>query len=153
MIVGPGDESKLPVPPGGDLARLEAVIERGLTTFIEVGAALLEIRERRLYREGFDSFEGYCRDRWGMARRTAYRYIEAAEVVDHVSDRTQVLPANVEQTRPLASLLPDQQRVAWARSVETAPDGRPTGEHVRAVVDDLFPKDGPPPRPDPVPDG
>src|SRR4051794_14835161 len=32
-----------------DLARLEAVVGRGLGTFLEVGLALAEIRDRRLY--------------------------------------------------------------------------------------------------------
>lgn len=32
------------------LEELEATIERGLTTFVEVGLALLEIRDSRLYR-------------------------------------------------------------------------------------------------------
>lgn len=36
---------------GGRLADLEVTIERGLTTFVEVGAALSEIRESRLYRQ------------------------------------------------------------------------------------------------------
>lgn len=35
----------------------EAIIERGLATFVEVGTALAEIRDNRLYRESHGTFE------------------------------------------------------------------------------------------------
>jgi hypothetical protein len=38
---------------------LENVIERGLSTFVEVGNALLEIRDSKLYRETHPTFEAY----------------------------------------------------------------------------------------------
>ena len=53
------------------LAHHEATIERGLETFHEVGAALLEIQDGRLYRETHAAFEDYCRERWQMSRRRA----------------------------------------------------------------------------------
>lgn len=62
------------------LVELEGVIERGLTTFVEVGAALMEIRDSRLYRETHGTFEAYCRERWGWDRTYAHRTIQAAEV-------------------------------------------------------------------------
>jgi hypothetical protein len=41
-------------------ASAEAVIERGLTTFVEVGEALLAIRDGRLYRQaGYKTWEQY----------------------------------------------------------------------------------------------
>ncbi len=63
------------------LAELETVIERGQQTFVEVGNALMKIRDQRLYRETYATFETYCRERWGWSRISAYRHIEAAEVV------------------------------------------------------------------------
>ena len=39
------------------LAECEAVIERGLATFVEVGRALLHIRDERLYRAAHRTFE------------------------------------------------------------------------------------------------
>ena len=51
----------------------EAVIESALQTLIEVGQALLEIRDRRLYLEqGFVTCEGYCRKRWNMSRASQH---------------------------------------------------------------------------------
>ena len=42
----------------------EMVIEMGWSTFVEVGLALARIRDARLYRIEFDTFETYCRERW-----------------------------------------------------------------------------------------
>ncbi len=41
----------------------ETTINAGLQTFHEVGNALLAIREARLYRQDFATFEDYCRQR------------------------------------------------------------------------------------------
>jgi hypothetical protein len=62
------------------LTELEDVIQRGMDTFVEVGAALFEIRDDRLYRASHTTFEDYCQERWGMSRRHANRTIEAASV-------------------------------------------------------------------------
>jgi len=67
---------------------LEAIIERGLETFVDVGLALLEIRDGRLYRESHATFDAYCRERWGWSRDYGYKLIRSAEVaqalgVDH----------------------------------------------------------------------
>lgn len=39
------------------LEQAEAVIERGIKTFIEVGEALAQVRDNRLYRADFATFE------------------------------------------------------------------------------------------------
>ncbi|MEI6451832.1 MAG: hypothetical protein WCP98_18055, partial [Actinomycetes bacterium] len=63
------------------LTDLEGIIERGLDTFVDVGEALAEIRDRQMYRETHATFEAYCRERWGWSRSYAYRHIEAAQAV------------------------------------------------------------------------
>jgi hypothetical protein len=67
---------------GSDVDRLvvlESIVSRGLQAYIAVGAALEEIRERKLYREqGFATFDDYCLQRWNMSARTAYQRIDAA---------------------------------------------------------------------------
>lgn len=123
------------------LADLEVTIAQGLTTFVEVGAALAEIREVRLYRESHGTFEDYCRERWGMSKRHANRLVESATVVGNLGPIGPTLPATESQARPLAALKdPDEQREAWREAVETAPtdsDGKPkvTAAHVAAVVE------------------
>lgn len=116
------------------LAQLEATIEAGLQTFVDVGRALLEIRDARLYRQSFDTFEDYCRDRWGMSRIHAHRMIEAANVTNNLLPTGNILPTSERQARPLASIEPEQQREAWQRAVDTAPNGKVTAAHVQSVV-------------------
>lgn len=121
------------------LTSLETVIETGLETFVQVGQALMEIRDKRLYRERHATFGDYCHQRWGFQRAHAYRMIEAAQVVSNLSPIGDTpKPANEAQTRPLVSLPPEWQREAWQRAVETAPEGRVTERHVRQVVEELY---------------
>lgn len=50
-----------------DLDDLETTLRHGLAEYEEVGDALAEIRDRRLYRATHDSFEDYLRERWDIA--------------------------------------------------------------------------------------
>lgn len=101
-----------------ELERCEVVIKQGLETFIEVGQALLTIREKRLYRLEFGTFEDYCRDRWGMEKSQTYRLIDAAKVIDNISPIGELLPKTESQARPLTQLQPEAQREAWREVVQ-----------------------------------
>lgn len=118
------------------LLECERVIERGLNTFVEVGSALLEIRDSRLYRDSYSTFEDYCRERWGMSKTHSNRLIQSAEVVGHLTP-IGVIPANESQARPLVGLSPDLQVRAWQEAIETAPEGKITGAHVQETVEKL----------------
>jgi phage N-6-adenine-methyltransferase len=124
---------------------LESVIDAGMQTFVHVGNALLEIRDGRLYRQAHATFEDYCRERWGMHRSRAYQLIEAAETVSNLSTIVDIVPATESQARPLTVLEPAQQREAWQRAVETAPNGKVTAAHVESVVNEYR-------RPEPLPE-
>jgi hypothetical protein len=43
------------------------------------------------------------------------------------------------QLRPLTSLAPEHREIAWKRAVDTAPEGRMTGRHVQATIDEMYP--------------
>lgn len=121
------------------LMELERSIENGLRTFVDVGMALLEIRDSRLYRTTHGTFEDYCRERWGMSKPHATRLIVAAEVTANLVPMG-TIPTTERQARPLTVLEPEQQREAWRVAVETAPDGRMTAAHVESTVCSLFGK-------------
>lgn len=112
----------------------EQVIERGLATFVDVGTALLEVRDSRLYRMTYPTFEAYCEARWNMARNYANKLVTAAQVVNGLGTNVPILPANEAQARELSGLAPDEQRAVWAEAVATAPGGKVTAVHVRAVA-------------------
>ena len=121
------------------LDELEAVIQKNIGAFYEVGRALMEIRDSGLYRDvmGYDTFEAYCKERWDMGRNYADKLIASSKAIDNVGTIVPMKPVNESQTRPLARLEPDQQRTAWAKAVETAPEGKVTAAHVLKVVKEL----------------
>lgn len=91
------------------LAECEQVIERGLETFVEVGQALMVIRDGRLYKATHSSFDDYCRERWGWNRHRAHQLIEGAEVFTIVNGFGSPGPANEGQARALAPLKDDPE--------------------------------------------
>ena len=126
----------LSIVESDNLLLYESIIERGLKTFVEVGGALLAIRESKLYRQGYGTFEEYCQERWGMQRNYANKMIAASEVVQNLGTIVPILPATESQARPLTQLEPEEQAAAWQQAVETAPNGKVTAAHVQQVVDE-----------------
>lgn len=137
-----------------ELKKLEYVIEKNLSAFYEVGRALLRIRDGRLYRTTHETFEAYCKDRWGMTHRYANNLIASSQVIENlgtmvpksekVSQPTKdeiPLPKTERQVRPLVNLEPEKQREVWKKAVETAPLGKVTAKHVASVVKDLAKKE------------
>lgn len=105
------------------LGELEETIERGLATFVEVGAALAEIRDNDLYKEHYTRFEDYCQERWGWNADYGRKLIASATVRCALKDdyNCSVLPANEGQARPLTKIKePEQQAQAWTRAQEIA---------------------------------
>jgi Protein of unknown function (DUF3102) len=60
------------------LAELEDVVEKGKTTFVEVGEALIEIRTRGLY--GPKGWEEYLEERFHFSRQHANRLMQATRL-------------------------------------------------------------------------
>ena len=96
------------------LDSLEKTIQAGMQTVFDVGSALLEVRDSKLYRSNHSTFEEYCRVRWGMSRPRAYQLIEAATVKGNLSTMVDIPE---RQTRPLTRLEPEQQKEAWEGAV------------------------------------
>src|SRR5262252_6500849 len=125
------------------LAQCERVIERGMQSFIEVGNALLKIRDELLYRGEYATFEDYCLKRWKWHRRYVDRQIQAAKVVQNLSP-IGLKPETEGQARELTRLPPAQQRQAWNAALKLCANGIPTARQIAAVVDQISP-----PRPSP----
>ncbi len=113
-----------------DYARLEGVVRQHLTGFILAGNALAEIRNRKLFRREFPTFEDYCQDVWEIGRPRAYQLMNGAEVIKNLStivDKTDdgdepFLPTNEAQARPLTVLDPEEQVEVW-KLVQNAVNG------------------------------
>ena len=119
------------------LVDLERIIEQGLKTFTHVGKSLLEIKNSKLYKQEYSTFDAYCRDRWGMSRPQAYRLIESSVVIDNLSPIGDILPMNESQVRSLTKLEPEQQIEAWNEAIKISHGNIPTAKIVEGVVRDM----------------
>lgn len=126
-----------------DLRQLEQTIEDNLVSWLQVGFALMTIRDRQLYRTTHPTFEAYARERFDCARATAYQYIEGARSIENIrsGDRTfEVLPDKEALVRPLTRLDPEEQPKAWSLALERARergDEKIMARHVVWAVDSL----------------
>lgn len=124
------------------LSEYEAIITEHGQAIFQMAEALRAIRDGKLYREDFGTFEEYCRKRWNFSRKWAYAQLKCADVRENLStmvDRANIPePANERQLRPLASLDPEQQRTAWKRAAEIAHGKAITNTHVQKAVKELF---------------
>ncbi len=103
---------RLTIPERKALRRCEKIIVKGAAEFIRVGLALREIRDRRLYRESYATFEAYCIDRFDFKRAHGYRLIEEATAVAELqmSPNGDIpLPENEGQARELAAVLTEMR--------------------------------------------
>ncbi|MEJ7567448.1 MAG: MT-A70 family methyltransferase [Gaiellaceae bacterium] len=128
------------------LDELEAVVKRGLETFVEVGLALQAIRDERLYCEHYPSFEEYLAREWSLGRSTGYGLIDAARVAANVSPEGHSL--SLSHLRALAPLDRDGQRtLAPVISAMTVADARRVIREWRAQNRKDFAELEPPPLP------
>jgi hypothetical protein len=94
------------------LIELEKTIEAGKQIFIKVGIALAEIRDARLYKADFKTFEDYCTHKWGWTRQHCYRLIECAPVAKCNPQIT-----SINQARELAKVPKEQREVVIKSAV------------------------------------
>lgn len=132
----PFDLGPLNVAQRHELECCENIISTGLKYFIDVGAALLKIRNGRLYKDTHPTFEAYCRERWQLGRSHANRLIDASAVVGYLSPvgDKMPLPTCEAQVRPLVGLPMEAAKDVWAKSVEEASNGKITAAKVRKNV-------------------
>lgn len=131
------------------LAHCEAVIKRGLNTYVSVGLALMEINEARLYRGSHPTFEQYVRERWDCSRDYAYKLIRAAATAKSLRDvdpGLQSEPETEKQARPLTRVEPEVAAKAWEKAVEEN-GPQPTAEQVEQAVAEVEAELGGQPQP------
>ena len=103
------------------LAKLEKRIEENQNAaWYENNLILLKIRNERLYKKQYETFEEYLDNRWGYGRRRGYQLMKSAEFIQ-IAEKTMsqnvnengisvhipepILPKNEWQIRPLLDKL------------------------------------------------
>lgn len=103
-----------------DFTRLDTVVSRGLASFVEVGRALQEIQQRKLYRAQYKTFESYVKQRHELSSRRAYQLIDAAGTVsqlENVKNFSQV-PSTESHAKELSTVPEDDLPEVWSGIVE-----------------------------------
>ncbi|MEL6108121.1 MAG: DNA N-6-adenine-methyltransferase [Planctomycetota bacterium] len=120
--------------------QLEGIVDRGLKTFIKVGAALKEIRDNKFYRTTHRSFAAYVEDRFGFKRTYAHNLIESADAVENVQHAEQI--ANARQAVEVAKAPEELQSEVVDRAVEIAEerDTKPTAAIFAEARDEVVQK-------------
>lgn len=88
----------------------------------------MQIRDNRLYRVEYGTFEEYCKEKWGISRPRAYELMKAAEVKENLSEISDK-PIKESHTAALTRSGikdPADQREVCQKAVETAPEGKVT---------------------------
>lgn len=121
-----------------DLERLETTIQKHQQAFVECGLAIAEIRDRKLYRKDYDTFEGYCQARWGWSRQRAQQLERAAKLVEALPEKSAALVPDEMSARTLAEI-PANQRAPILQKLARA--GEPINPcSISKKADSIAPK-------------
>ena len=105
------------------LAKLEEAVDRHLHSFREAADALWTIKNQKLWRENFNSWEDYVDRKWKMSRAYSYRLVDAAEAIRLLEGVAQGdskalrLPDNERAFRQLCSIVDIQEETKDAMRV------------------------------------
>lgn len=114
----------LSAPEASRLAHLEKIVESGINASREAGEALLEIRDKNLYRSNHESFRDYVEKRWSCGKAYANRLISAAEtrerIMAKVSDKQVAKDMGERQLRELTNVPDKKLDAVMSRAMEIA---------------------------------
>lgn len=131
----PTRSAEVSTPAGSErLQALEAVIQRWKDQFAEVGEALLEIKERKLYRPQYVSWIAYLKDRWALDRTHAWYLMQSALLVRELKAKGDPLPTHEAHCRPLMKVPPEKRADVWREIVEEVPVQSVTAHVVNIAV-------------------
>jgi hypothetical protein len=118
-----------------DLQYHEQRIQRGMDSFLDFADALIKIRDGKLYREKYDTFERYCRERWDFTDRRAQQLMAASEAVAMLPEETRTIVRHEGIAREVARVTPAKREevVREAAARAEAEDRKPTARDVKEV--------------------
>jgi len=109
-----------------ELVTYEKIIKDAEKQFEEVGRALNRINEGQLYKGQFIKFEDYCKRKWDMADKHAYRLISSYKAMDTLRGANieqSLLPRNEYQVRKLLELSDESKwEKDWRKVLKAAKD-------------------------------
>ncbi len=139
------------------LHELETVVRTGFRQFLEVGRALAEIKEARLYQaEGYRSFAGYVKSKFNYNLSYCNYLMNTAELIrrlEDLGDDTIAVPSTEAQCKALAPLIRkekiDDEKIDRVRQVLAKvkeEETQPSAKAIHSAIAELYPETLPPER-------
>ena len=117
-----------------------------------IRSLVLDLYEREGWSAlGYASWRECVTAEFKQGQAYLYYQLEAAKIERNISTTVEKEQIPERQLRPLAKLEPEQQRTAWQKAVETAPEGKVTAAHVSKVVKEITGEQPKPEQPKPKP--
>jgi|694.fasta_scaffold111856_5 hypothetical protein len=128
----PTQSSPMTEAERAELAAAESRIQRGLSGFIDAGAALSLIKDNRLYRDTHATYEGYLRDRWGLGTDYANKLVLAMTIALDLERKGLLPPVRETHAREIGRVQPDHRAKVWGDALAAA------GGDPQAVTADMI---------------
>ena len=113
------------------LIQLEKVVTAGLQSWIEVGEALIEIRDSRLYKIEAATFEEYCQNKFKMGRKYADRLISAAPIARELTPTGVISERAI---REIAKVEPERRQEIFDKATDASQGHVPTARLIKQIV-------------------
>jgi hypothetical protein len=113
-----------------DLEKYKVAITKLAHSYMECYPMLLDLRDRRLYREECSTFEEFCQNHWGFTRRWVDEVISSGVAVQGLPKdlRTKVL--NLGAARALKKIKPEKRADAVKKAAKN-------GDSVAQALEDI----------------
>jgi len=118
------------------LKNLEGQIEAAVEMIKSIGDALLEIRDSRLYRQEFSTFDQYCLARWSISRPRAYQLIDMSKLAGQIGARIRYTSITEAHVRELKRVGPDDQAEIWEKTKQRFETDRPSMRQLQEIINE-----------------
>lgn len=127
------------------LHECEAMVTEHQKAFFKIAQALFTIRESRLFREKYTTFEEYCRCRWGFSRQYGYRIADSGALIRSLPPDLTTIVDNENQVRALSRVVLDKRAVVLkelqrSREKLTGPLILATARKIHGAIPERIPK-------------
>lgn len=119
------------------LQDLEEKIETGLERYRIAGEALRMIKEQRLYKDQYGTYDEYCRKRWNFTPQYANRLIAAASIAKQIVEKSEtIVSLSPPQSENQAGALSRSKNpgIDWMGVQEETGKEQPTAKEIEAYV-------------------
>jgi len=118
----------------------EEIVTTGIKASIAAAKALHDIHSYKggmLWRNGYPTFEAYCRARWDYGKSHAYRLVECGSFIQELETTQSPIgdwPRTESQIRPLLTLPKEERLACWQEILSGNSIGDITAKTVKAAT-------------------